>query len=83
MPSPYLSAVSAECRVVTLTCEDIGHGWHVTVHVEPRTGRGKKRALMQRVDSYHVFVPYRVDSRDTVSELLAECVLQRRLPGID
>lgn len=75
--------VRGEVRVIALTMEDIGHGWVVTLRVEPRTGRGKKRALLKLVDRWHAFTPRRIDTRDALDELLAEAVLQRRLPGID
>ena len=78
-----LHVVQREVRAVSLSLEDIGHGWHVKLHVEPRIGTGRKRALFELVDRWNLHYPYTVRSRDAVQELLAESVLQRRLPGID
>lgn len=75
--------IRGEVRVIALTLEDIGHGWHATLRTEPRAGRGKKRHLLHLNDRYNLWTPDRVDTRERVDELLAEAVLQRRLPGID
>lgn len=77
-------AVTAEVRQITMTVEDIGHGWVVKVWQEPRVGRGKQRALLQLIDRFHIWPgDIRVNNRDALDEVLAQAVLQRRLPGLD
>lgn len=71
-----------EVRVASLTVEDIGHGWHIKLHCEPRSKTGRRRELLQLVDRWNLHYPERVTTREAVDELLAEAVLQRRLPGI-
>lgn len=75
--------VNREVRVISLSLEEIGHGWIATLRVEFRNKRGKKRELLKLVDRSHHHVRFPIDSRELLDELLAEVVLQRRLPGID
>jgi len=75
--------IRGEVRIVSLELEDIGHGWHVKLRTEPRAGRGKKRHLLHLNDRWNLWTPDVIDSRERVDEILAQAVLQRRLPGID
>ncbi len=75
--------IRSEVRVVSLQLEDIGFGWHIKLHTEPRAGRGKKRHLLHLNDRWNLHYPEPVTTREAVDALLAEAVLQRRLPGID
>lgn len=73
---------TTEVRVASLTLEDIGHGYHVKLHVEPWTRNRRKRELLVLIDRWNLHRPEPVRGRDAVDELLAEAVLQRRIPGI-
>jgi hypothetical protein len=75
--------VDREVRLINLALEDIGNGWAVRLHVEPRIGTGRKRSHLLIVDRWNLWLPKGVRTRDQVDEALAEAVLQRRLPGID
>lgn len=75
--------VDREVRLISLSIEEVPPGWVATLRVEFRSGRGKKRELLKLVDRSHHYVRYPIDSRELLDELLAEVVLQRRLPGID
>lgn len=78
-----LFPVTGEVRLVSLSIEQqTDRLWRVTVHVEHRV-KGRKRALLQRVSHFTLRVDHRVVSIGSVEELLAQAVLQRRLPGID
>lgn len=79
-----LFKITAECRLLALTIEDLGNGWGVRLHTEPRVGRGNRRALLQLNDRWYLpQQPYPIANRRQVDEMLAEAVLQQRLPGID
>lgn len=84
MPEPTpLFPVSGEVRLVSLSIEQqTDRLWRVVVHVEHRV-KGRKRALLQRVSHFTIRVDHTVASIGAVEELLAQAVLQRRLPGID
>lgn len=71
-----------EVRLASITVEDIGHGWHIRLHAEPRSKTGRRREHLVLIDRWNLHFPQRVEHRDTLDELLAEAVLQRRLPGI-
>lgn len=73
---------TTEIRVVSLTLEDIGHGFHVKLHVEPWTKTRRKRELLTLIDRWNIHRPEPVKGRDAVDELLADAVIQRRIPGI-
>lgn len=75
--------VDREVRVISLNVEEVPPGWVATLRVEFRSGRGKKRELLKLVDRSHHYVSYPIRTRDDLDALLAEVVLQRRLPGID
>lgn len=78
-----LYPVSGEVRLISLVLEDIGHGWAVRLHIEPRLGKGTKRTTLQIVDRWNVYLPEGVRTREDLDEALAVAILQRRLPGID
>ena len=73
----------AEVRVISLTLTEDANGWVVKLHVEPRTGSGKKRALLKLIDRWYLGPQGRIGNRERLDEVLAEAILQRRLPGID
>lgn len=75
--------VDREVRTISLNLEEIGHGWIATLRVEFRSRKGGKRELLKLVDRSHHHTRYPIDSRELLDELLAEVVLQRRIPGID
>nr|CRY96755.1 hypothetical protein [uncultured prokaryote] len=73
----------AESRVIALTLTEDINGWVVKLHVEPRTGRKAKRAPLQLIDRWYLGPQGRIGTREHLDEVLAEAILQRRLPGID
>lgn len=75
--------VTGEVRVISLTLEqEQGRIWYVACHVEHRTA-GRRRGLLQRVARFRMRVDHPVATMSAVEEVLAQAVLQRRLPGID
>lgn len=72
-----------EARLISLDLEDIGLGWKATLRVEPRILKGRKRSHLLLIDRWHFAPGMYARSRQQADELLAEAILQRRLPGID
>lgn len=72
-----------DARLVSLDLEDIGVGWKATLRVEPRLRARAKRSHLLLIDRWHFAPGMHARSRQQADELLAEAILQRRLPGID
>lgn len=79
-----LYPVTGEVRIIALTLEqERGNLWIAKVQVEHRLKGGRKRDLLKRVAHFRIRADRPIISMGQVEELLAQAVLQRRLPGID
>lgn len=74
--------VPEDVRLISLTLEQDPNGWAVRLHVEPRV-KGRKRSLLRIVDRWYLGPQGTVGTREHLDEVLAEAILQRRLPGLD
>lgn len=74
--------VPGEVRLISLTLEEDPNGWAVRLHVEPRV-KGRKRSSLRIIDRWYLGPQGRIGTRQHLDEVLAEAILQRRIPGLD